>query len=121
MNEIHMYRDRHLFRGDYHIGSFANDPPTVTLKTAHQDAEAAVRAFFGSRFGHVPNIVVSDVEPVPPLRLLALPPRILALVDPALGDRTPEVKNWILANHSAEQIAARYGSEEAAKPEKKKK
>ena len=121
MTEIHLYRDRHLFAGDHYIGTFANNPPTVTLKTAAAGHEQAVREFFGRRFGHVPKVEISDVEAPLPVKLLPLPPRILALIDPQLGDRTPAVESWIRANHPPEQLAARYGAEESTKPEKKKK
>jgi hypothetical protein len=115
INEIHMYRERHLFNGDFHIGLYDAKATTVYLRTRHEGAKDLVRQFFGQRFGYVPRVEVTDEEPALPLALLALPPSVLRQVDPTQGDRTPAVETWIRANHSPEQIAARYG--EATAPE----
>ncbi len=65
-NTIHIYRQRHIFHGDQHIGKYHVPTRTIRLGTAHAAHGNAVKAHYLRNFGVVTKLVISD-EDVPPL------------------------------------------------------
>ncbi len=65
-NTIHVYRQRHIFHGDTHIGKYHVPTRTIRLGTAHAAHGNAVKAHYIRNFGIVTKLVISD-EDVPPL------------------------------------------------------
>lgn len=64
-NTIHVYRQRHIFHGDNHIGKYSFPTRTIRLFTAHAQHGAAVKAHYLRHFGAVTKLVISDEEPAP--------------------------------------------------------
>ncbi|RYD18376.1 MAG: hypothetical protein EOP88_22785 [Verrucomicrobiaceae bacterium] len=65
-NSIHVYRQRHIFHGDQHIGKYHVPTRTIRLGTAHAAHGNAVKAHYLRNFGIVTKLLISD-EDLPPL------------------------------------------------------
>lgn len=66
-NTIHVYRQRHIFHGDNHIGKYHVPTRTIRLGTAHAAHGNAVKAHYLRNFGVVTKLVISD-EDLPPIQ-----------------------------------------------------
>lgn len=84
-NTIHIYRQRHIFHGDQHIGKYHVPTRTIRLGTAHEAHGNAVKAHYLRNFGIVTKLVISD-EDVPPV----VRP-VEETLEAAAGPQAPEV------------------------------
>lgn len=109
LNEWTLYQRRHLFKGDEHVGKYDHPTLTAYLRPEFETLKDECRAFFMSREGIALAGAVAgkDASPAPP-PLVAFPTEILALMDPRLGDRTPEVVAWARAHFPFADLVRRY-------------
>jgi hypothetical protein len=109
MNEYHLYKNRHLFKGDDHIGKYDPRTRVVWLREEFAGLKDDARAYFISRQGVcLKNVLAgSEVLPCPP-PLPAFPPEVVALMSPERGTRTPEVIAWAQDNFTREEFDRCY-------------
>ena len=104
-----MFKFRHLFAGDDHIGKYHAQAHTVYLRDEFADKADAVKAYFMRQHGIClakVEIGTERLEIVKPVR--EFPPEIAALKSPQFGDLTPEVVDWARKNWPREDFDRRY-------------
>jgi hypothetical protein len=109
MNPIELFKFRHIFAGDDHIGKYNSQTHTVTLRDEFAHKADDVKAYFMRHHGICLATVVvgtEQLETVKPVK--AFPPEIDALKSAQFGDLTPEVVAWARQNWSKEDFDRRY-------------
>jgi hypothetical protein len=109
MNEIHLYRRRHLFHADECIGKYDAQRDTAFLLPQFSGFEDCVRAYFAYTEGSpLAAVVIGDASLAAAVLPRKFPPEIVALMDWRLGARTPAVIAYAQANFTKDEFDLIY-------------
>ncbi len=111
MNDFHLYKMRHLFQGDEHIGKYDTATKSVRLRDEFAGLQAEVKAFMMRREGiFLASVLVGAEALAAVLPLLEFPQAIVDQMTAELGHRTPEVLEYARANFPESEFVRRYGA-----------
>lgn len=108
MNKFHVYRQRHVFLDDDHIGKWNVSEKTVRLRPEYGEHADRLKAWFMRTQGIPAKVLVGEEvfkDAVPPMEF---PDEIRALMTPQLGDLTPEAVDWARENFPKDEFRRRY-------------
>lgn len=109
MNRIEMFKFRHIFAGDDHIGKYNAQAHTVTLRDEFANMADEVKAFFMRNHGICLSTVIIGTESLETFKAVReFPPEILELKSAQFGDLTPAVLDWARKNFTKEEFDRRY-------------
>ena len=109
MKPIEMFKFRHIFAGDDHIGKYNSQTRIVTLRDEFAAMADEVKAYFMRHHGiflAAVNIGTEKMQTEKPI--LPFPPEVEAMKSLQLGERTPAVIEWARKNLTREEFNLRY-------------
>lgn len=108
-DKIHLYRMRHLFKGDDYLGKYDSTTRTVRIGIEHKALKDDIRAYFNRVEGiYLAGVLAGDEKLPQEKPLKQLPQEVIDQMSPVWGDLTPEVIAWAQANLTREEFEARY-------------
>jgi hypothetical protein len=107
--KIHMYQTRHLFVDDDCVGKLCTKTKTVRIFEAFEHLSAAVLQWLRMHHSFAAKLAVGEegkaAVAAPPVEF---PDEIRELMDPRLGDLTPEAVAYARENWPREEFERRY-------------
>ncbi len=107
-NKLHVYQQRHVFKGDDHIGKYDVQTRSVRLHEAFGALKDEVKAYYMRAHGIVASVLVGDEQVKNAAPLQEFPPEIRALMTPHQGDKTPAVIEYARKHFPREEFDRRY-------------
>lgn len=104
----HVYRNRHVFHDDEHVGKYDTQTKVVRLREEFGNHAEAVKAHFMRTKGLFVKVLTGEESLPAPVPLVEFPESVREQMDAGLGDMSPACIQHALANFSREEFERRY-------------
>lgn len=108
MNEIHIYRMRHIFKGDDLVAKYDSQTRSIRVFEAFAALKDDLRAWMIRTHSIFATALVGEEQIAAAAPPLEFPDDIRALMTPQLGDLTPAAVEYARKNFPREEFEKRY-------------
>lgn len=108
MNEIHIYRMRHIFKGDDLVAKYDSQTRSIRVFEAFANLKDEIRSWMIRTHSIFASTLVGDEQVIQAAPLMEFPDEIRAQMTPELGDRTPVAIDYARKHFPREEFVRRY-------------